>query len=1170
MFNFTRAALVFLLLTYNLTVFGQPEGYGFGKKLTIDATQVMGASPLINFPVMIRLTGGSADADLVSVANGGHVENASGYDIVFGSDQTASTILDHQIESYDPTTGEYVAWVRIPTLSNSIDTEIFIFYGNCAVATDPSTTSVWNSDFDAVYFLHNDFNDATANGNNGANTGSTDTSPALIADGQAFGINDYVQIPSASISAAQGTVSIWSYATTFTGTEQYMFGHTSNTSGFADRIQLYTDDGSGGLDLGLGNNHNLQQGIVNLAANVWNYVALTWNGSNCFVYVNGQLVHTEAYGGLGTLESYLDIGNDGRAIGARNEGWDGDLDHARLSNEIFSANWVETEYNNQRETSTFFSVGSEFNASRTFYSLASGDWEANSSWSFTPDGSSGSVTAGVLPRRSDNVVIQNGHTITIDNVSDNGTCSQSPADLARSNVGAFTGSTDQMFYHTGDITIANGGTLTSSEELMLEGYTLIDNGGTLSINEDIVILGYLEVASTGTFTNTDDLILSGNSVTIINNTTSGADDIYIDWTDASLCGTGTANLGNGGLDPNVQLFNGAIISQVCASLSLTCTSNCAAFPIVATGSFISGNTGPGGVGDQNNTQLWLRADDLSLADGAAVTSWSDASGNGLTASSSGVAAEEPTFNANAVNSTLPSIGFDGGDFLNLGTPASLNLLPGTDSWSFFAVYNVNSGNNGTFFSKATATAGTRQYQYTFDGNTFTSFIGGNYNLGTVNTSNAWAIGSHINTTTAKNSWSNETTNVTGGGVGTGTVTTTDVLIGARRGTATTTGFLLTGEIAEIALFNEDLNSAQRIIIDNYLAAKYGIDLSPSGNDVYSMDDPGNGNNDYEVAGIGQASDGSFHKDARGPGIVRMWNPSNLDNGEFLMWGHDNTPINSTTAAVGTDVDGIVIEEKLSRNWVVSASGNVGTVSISFDFNVMGGNPLGSNLRLLIDRDGDFSTNDVPPVAGSVANKIATFSGVSFQDGDRFSLGNTDASIPLPVEFLSFSATALNGHILLRWVTGSELNNDFFTVERSANGQFWEEVLQIRGAGTTVEKQDYSTTDHRPYPSTSYYRIKQTDYDGTISFSDIEKVNNDWLTNITIYPNPTSGQFRLRGHKNISDKNLQIYNTSGQAINPSTSIVADELIVDLKPFPNGIYIVQIPLGDFIQAFRLIKL
>jgi hypothetical protein len=586
-------------------------------------------------------------------------------------------------------------------------------------------------------------------------------------------------------------------------------------------------------------------------------------------------------------------------------------------------------------TPNFYGVAFE---SVTYYSRTAtlgGDWDDPTSWTTVSDGSGAALAAGIYPTSSDNVIILSGHTITIDAVTDNQGLGVSANGLGRTNVGTFTGSGDLMFYQTGDILISSGGTLNSTEEVMFEGYTLIE--GTLNaIGEDVIILGYLEIDEFATVINVDDLILSGDSATIIDNTSTIADDLYIDHTDANLCGSGVANLGNGGADPEIQFFfNGGSLAQVCESFTITCTDPACvgAFPTTGTGNFISGNTGPGGVGNDVNNQLWLKANDLGLTNGAAVASWADASGNGLTATSSGLATEEPIFNTNDVNTTLPSISFDGGDFLNLGNPASLNFIPGTDSWSFFLVYNVAGATpQGTFFSKATS--GTRQYQYTIDDNAgssrFTSFIGGNATTGSVVATNSWFVSSHTNTNSQKDSWTNGTSNFSAAGVGTDQDASAEILIGARRDTdgTTGTGFLLTGDIAEIAMYDVDVNDAQRIIIDNYLAAKYDITLSAD--DAYDMDDNGNGDFDFEVAGIGQAADGSNHRDAIGTGQVRVFSANDLDNSEFLIWGHDNGAFTGTT----TDVDATIIEERLVRIWRFSETGDVGETSLSFDLSLL--------------------------------------------------------------------------------------------------------------------------------------------------------------------------------------------------------------------------------------------
>ncbi len=86
------------------------------------------------------------------------------------------------------------------------------------------------------------------------------------------------------------------------------------------------------------------------------------------------------------------------------------------------------------------------------------------------------------------------------------------------------------------------------------------------------------------------------------------------------------------------------------------------------------------------------------------------------------------------------------------------------------------------------------------------------------------------------------------------------------------------------VFGTNVNAAQRIIIDNYLSAKYNIPLT-SGK-IYTQDDPANGNYDFDVAGIGRIDANDINADAKGAGMVEMLNPSNLADNEFLFWGDD--------------------------------------------------------------------------------------------------------------------------------------------------------------------------------------------------------------------------------------------------------------------------------------------
>jgi hypothetical protein len=1045
-----------------------------------------------------------------------------------------------------------------------------MYYGNCTAA-NTSTTSVWSSNFDAVYRLHNDFGDATPNARTATNSGSIDASPALIGDGQSF-VNvgppgDYIQAPATSISAASGTMSIWANASSFSANHQYLFGHTT-TPAYANRIQLYVNDATGLLDLGLGDNHDRAVNIFDLNPGQWYYIVLTWNGTNYAVYVNGAAAATGAYTGLSSVHTFLDIGNDGSAA-ARNETWIGSLDHARLSNDVFSADWIQTEYNNQRASSTFYAVGSEFRTTVTYYSRVSGAWDSNNSWSLSSDGSTGAVPAGVWPKRVDNVVIRSGHSISVNATNDNKNCGVSPANLGLANVGAFTGSGDLMFYHTGDMLISSGATFTATEEVMLAGYTLVETGGTFQMNEDIVNLGYFEISTGATFDLTDDLVISGNSVTIMNNTTTGDDDIYIDHTNATLCGDGILSLGNGGADPTVQFWNGATAAQICSVLPITCTSNCGGFSSgPPSGNFFSGYTGPGGIGSRSVNQLWLMANagafsdagTTSATDNSTIQQWNDQSGNNRHASE---ATNRPTFRANIING-LPVVRFDGTDRL---------LSPG-----------ITTGNSATVYAVVQYTSLPSANPGIVQGSPSGMGFGGTKTLGmwVSTTGNPWGRAIQSNGTTVNIPQVNGTSastfyaisNIMNAAAGTVSQYINHAISGsvAYNGTlGSWTDFGVgrqateswNGDIPEVAVYNVAINTAQRLIISNYLSAKYATALAGA-NDVYTMDNGGNGSFDYDVAGIGQASDGTNHRDARGSGIVRMWNPNGLGNGEFLMWGHDGSALTGTTA----DVDGALIEQRFTRIWRVSESGDVGTVSVSFNFNGIG-TPLGSNLRLLIDRDGDgFADNDVTPVAGSVSASVATFSNINFQNGDRFTLGNTDASVPLPVQLLAFSAVPWNGTVKLSWRTASELNNDFFTVERSNDGHEWSALASIKGQGTTSVSHDYELVDDGPFPGNTYYRLKQTDLDGQFTFSKVIRIVMDQVENIVVHPNPATGAFVIHSNRLLRPDQITMFDMKGRRVQAEISNRNEGLSVKTDQLAQGLYLIMVNEGARISSLRVL--
>lgn len=157
--------------------------------------------------------------------------------------------------------------------------------------------------------------------------------------------------------------------------------------------------------------------------------------------------------------------------------------------------------------------------------------------------------------------------------------------------------------------------------------------------------------------------------------------------------------------------------------------------------------------------------------------------------------------------------------------------------------------------------------------------------------------------------------------------------------------------------------------------------------------------------------------------------------------------------------------------------------------------------------------------------------------------------PLPVEWLSFNVHNTMGTIELNWATGSETNNDYFTVLKSKDGKYFNELLQVKGAGNSLSENQYSTYDKNPYEGINYYKIKQTDYNGNYKYSNIISifVNATSLSEVQLYPNPVSlnGILNLKfGYLDSEELTIEVFNTLGLKLFTSkyeTSLIKGKLL-----------------------------
>lgn len=346
--------------------------WGFRQMITINSSQV--TADLTNFPVLVSVT----DPNL-RVMPAGNVGNANGSDIAFTMGD-GFTQLDHEVESYNPATGQLAAWVKVPNVSSIIDTILYMYYGSAGAVDQQNVNGTWDSNYMAVWHLSEDpsgappqMQDSTVNNNDGTSMGGM-TSGDQVA-GQIDGSLNFAGSPdnvalfyvessdSASLNVTGDiTVAAWIKPTGGSVTQQAISNKRGTVaSGWWMQYENgVTPPGQNcGADLidwkpngGLCSNSTIPR-------NQWTYVVGTLDSSDRKFYINGQEDASSGSGGS--------IGDStGRAhyIG-RGTGFDGLIDEVRISNTARSAEWIETSYNNQGNPSSFMN----FSAQQVFISV---------------------------------------------------------------------------------------------------------------------------------------------------------------------------------------------------------------------------------------------------------------------------------------------------------------------------------------------------------------------------------------------------------------------------------------------------------------------------------------------------------------------------------------------------------------------------------------------------------------------------------------------------------------------------------------------------------------------------------------------------------------------------------------------------------------------------------
>jgi RHS repeat-associated protein len=332
------------------------NGYQYRQAIVLGHTNVPN-SDQTDFPVLIS----GIYSYLANISNGGLVQNTNGYDIIFSQDPEGATQLDYEIDDYDPTTGTVAFWIRIPTLSHTVDTVIYMFYGNANItSSQQNLAGVWRNNYLSVYHLGNGSSVGLSDSGSAGYTlsGSATAVTGKIGGGAAFNGNPGTYLYNDSLPAYPSgdspvTLETWvQFASSGGGWE--ILGYGAN-SGNGSRDALYWDGSNVYIEL-----ENLGVAGPMPYDNNWHHLVGVYGGGALStttdpLYLDGVPLSTSTGGGTPAITT-TEFKIGGIPTVTFCCALNGSVDEVRVSSGVRSSDWVATEYANQSSPSTFYTV----------------------------------------------------------------------------------------------------------------------------------------------------------------------------------------------------------------------------------------------------------------------------------------------------------------------------------------------------------------------------------------------------------------------------------------------------------------------------------------------------------------------------------------------------------------------------------------------------------------------------------------------------------------------------------------------------------------------------------------------------------------------------------------------------------------------------------------------
>lgn len=1112
----------------------QLSGYSNSCDIVIDHNKVSGNSNLSDFPMLYNVT----IPNLKNEIYGGFVKSLEGYDIAFSNSDNSQS-LDFELESYDPETGSYRAWIKIPTLSTTSDVEIIMHYGNSEITSNLSTNSTWSNNYQAVYHFNNNFFDASSNSNNGINYGSTNTSGIIGSGGSFDGIDDYVSIPnstSLNISGNKITLQAWVKAPVpndkdspflvkgiSMNQEQYMLGIDGDVSSNNVNTRVTTTAGHYRDDSG------------NIADNQWTHVVMVYDGSLAsnprkLVYVNGQLqashdAEDNIISTTGNVQLGKRLGNDPRYF-------EGILDEIRILNTNKCSDWIATEYSNQSNPEQFYTVYCSFDSS------------CGQKIDFVGVGANGENSVQLdIPNITyiDSIVVESIYKGTTPSNAIFSSSSESITDnTPEAAINGAGGSFMATMQPTNNITVTSSNP-SSTQSAIAYIYRSNPNFNVYSLIDNKIVYLYRN-----SYQKTFSITESNQTRTItayipISELNNDSRNVEITASAGSVSRTTNAYVEN--LGESLRIFI-VVLNDVpgdVTSVDVTISS-----PTSSGDSFVVGNiilnvpcgyavsNDPEAIDDYKTTALDTEVDINVL------TNDSDPD-NDMDYGSVIVLGLKET-----ENGTITNVDPVNGIITYVPNPGFI----GTDNFEYL-VFDETSRCSSAFVYITISQCGE---SYVYNGLICEK---DNDNDGIVDVVDIDDDNDGILDI------------VEGKGTDPGADLDRDGILNYLD--QDYVGFVDNNLDGVNDIFDIDfdgipdyldLDSDNDGIIDNIEAQSSFQYIEPDKLDI-------------DEDGLLDIYDSNLFGVSNSLGLIPFDNDNN-NIADFLDVDSDNDGLNDWIEAFDNDLLGSPYDEFAELAEMFTQSSGYDYYDNTIDENsngiidwleVVPG--TGSNVPAFLDPSSefykDFDSDGVVDLLDSDNFGFElTFDLIPSTDIDKAFRDNASNGT-LPINLISFVATCNQSGIDIDWTTATETNNDYFTLEQSENGFDFEILDYVVGEGNTNESVNYNYFDNCILNGTKYYRLAQTDFDGKFETFEVISVTCNQNTlidaSLTIYPIPALDNLNIDINLWPTDENVQIslFDLLGKLIFSENAYVYSSSLrtmINLDNYNTGQYILRI--------------